>query len=177
MESFWVNLLLGWTVVGWVVAMVILFRRSSEPKPELASAGQGQSQDLVLGDLLTTGTSSRYKLEDFHPGKDENVLWAFRDVGYYRKVSFSEYQAGSRGVSFQIAKGVRYRVGGSKGRSVRRSGVESQGKGTLILTGVAFLTPRDLLRIPLSKILAFQGYRDGFSLPPSVRRSQLILRF
>ena len=165
-------------MVGWVVAMVILFRRSSEPEPELASAGQGQSQDLVLGDLLTTGTSSRYKLEDFHPGKDENVLWAFRDVGYYRKVSFSEYQAGSRGVSFQIAKGVRYRVGGSKGRSVRRSGVGSQ-EGTLILTtaGVTFLIPTDLLRIPLSKILAFQGYRDGFSLPPSVRRSQLILRF
>jgi hypothetical protein len=123
-------------------------------------------REAILQDLATTGNTSRYSLENFHPRKGESVIWSFNKVGYHRKISYSEYQGGSRGISIPIAKGIRYRVGASRDKSVRRSAIELQSKGTLVFTtaGFTFLSGTDSVRIPIDKILAVQPEGIGISL-------------
>ena len=125
-----------------------------------------ETRQAILQDLATTGTTSRYSLQNFHPRKGESVIWSFKEVGYHRKTSYSEYQAGRQGISFRIAKGVSYRIGGARGKSVRRSAIEFQSRGTLVLTtaGFTFLSTADSVRIPIGKVLALQLHGDGISL-------------
>jgi hypothetical protein len=125
-----------------------------------------ENREAILQDLAATGNTSRYSLENFHPRKGESVIWSFNKVGYYRKISYSEYEGGSRGISIPIAKGIRYRVGASRGKSVRRSAIELQSRGTLVFTtaGFTFLSGTDSVRIPIDKILAVQPEGIGISL-------------
>jgi hypothetical protein len=63
-------------------------------------------------------------------------------------------------------KGIRYRVGASRGKSVRRSAIKLQSRGTLVLTtaGFTFLSETDSVRIPIRKILALQLEWNSISL-------------
>jgi len=140
--------------------------RQKEDVQVTRKPGVQEVREAILRDLATTGTTSRYSLENFHPRRGESVIWSFNKVGYHRKISYSEYEGGSRGISIPITKEIRYRVGASRGKSVRRSAIELQSRGTLVFTTAAFtfLSDTDSVRIPIGKILAVQLEWNGISL-------------
>ncbi|MFC1517476.1 hypothetical protein ACFL5G_02845 [Candidatus Margulisiibacteriota bacterium] len=84
-----------------------------------------------------------------------------------RSVSLG-YSGGSHGISFPIAKGVRYRVGAHRGRIVKEDRYVDTSQGILLITNKRlFLQPfpgNKPLSIPLDKILSYQAYKNGLEL-------------
>lgn len=135
--------------------------RAAPPQPN-----ETEVQQLVLDDLRKGTPTEHYKLNGFLPKKGEKVIWCFKNVRHYQLGTHSEWVGRSAGVSFRVAKGVRFRTGGSRGHKVSHSEMDYKGKGNLVLTtqGFSFLGAAEAARIPLSRILAFQTYSDGFGL-------------
>jgi len=78
------------------------------------------------------------------------------------------YRGGSQGVSIQIMKGVRYRVGGHRGHIVREERYVDTSQGLLIISNQRlFLHPLPgykPLSIPLKKILSYHCFENGIEL-------------
>lgn len=78
------------------------------------------------------------------------------------------YSRGSRGISFRIAKGVRFRVGAHRGRVVKEDRFIETSRGTLLITNQRlFLHPfpgHKPLNIPLKKVLTYQCFNNGIEL-------------
>lgn len=70
-----------------------------------------------------------------------------------------EFISGSSGFGIRVAKGVTYRVGGSRGKSIEKTSIKYVGKGTLVITNkhVYFKSSAKSLRIHLSKIVTYDG--------------------
>jgi len=84
-----------------------------------------------------------------------------------RSVSLG-YRGGSHGVSFRVAKGVRYRVGAHRGRLVKEERLLETSRGLLVVTNKRlFLHPfpgRKPVSIPLNRILSYQCFDDGIAV-------------
>jgi len=78
------------------------------------------------------------------------------------------YSGGSHGISFPIAKGVRYRVGAHRGHAVKEDRFVETSQGFLLITNQRlFLHPyagHKPLSIPLNKILAYQCFDNGIEV-------------
>ncbi len=75
----------------------------------------------------------------------------------------TRYVGGSRGVSFRIAKGVYYRVGGFRGERVVDTFKEVTDEGTLYVTNkrVLFVGSKKNVSYPINKIVAISRYADA----------------
>ncbi|MDO8531236.1 MAG: hypothetical protein Q7T26_03565 [Dehalococcoidia bacterium] len=84
-----------------------------------------------------------------------------------KQVAIREYQGSYSGFSFRIVKGVRYHVGGTKGRSVV-VGTEwqTQDQGTLSVTShrVVFLGSKRSVEMPYKRLLQVEVFSDGIRL-------------
>jgi hypothetical protein len=104
----------------------------------------------------------RYCLDGYVPRKGEVVLWAFPNTKYYHLGTHSEWQAGSAGVSFRVAKGLWVRTGQQRGRRVSHQSMDYKGTGTLVLTNQGFsFIGAETIRVVFSHIVAFKQYSDG----------------
>jgi hypothetical protein len=78
------------------------------------------------------------------------------------------YSGGSHGISFPIAKGVRYRVGAHRGHIVKEDRFVETSRGVLIITTQRlFLHPfpgHKPVSIPLNKILSYQCFNNGIEV-------------
>lgn len=78
------------------------------------------------------------------------------------------YSGGLRGISFPIAKGIRYRVGAHRGHIVKEDRFVETSRGVLIITNQRlFLHPfpgHKPLSIPLNKILSYQCFNNGIEV-------------
>ena len=76
-----------------------------------------------------------------------------------------EYVGGSQGVSFRIAKGVRYHVGGSRGHLVKDEHYVVTSAGSFIITNQRVLLRPSAgnkpVSIDLKKILSYNCYENG----------------
>jgi len=90
-----------------------------------------------------------------------------------KEVSIREWQGGSGGFSFRIAKGVRYNVGRTKGRSVV-VGTEQQidDVGLLAVSSkrIVFMGEKRSMDIPLAKLLNLDLFEDGVRIHASNRQ-------
>jgi GRAM domain. len=77
--------------------------------------------------------------------------------------SRTRYVGASQGVSFRIAKGLYYRVGGFKGERVVDTYKQVTDSGTLYITNkrVVFTGTKKNVTYPLNKIVNFVKYRDA----------------
>jgi hypothetical protein len=93
----------------------------------------------------------------------EAIVYVFNGVSRYSMHSHSRYVGGSSGVSFRIARGVYYRVGGSRGHSIRTERLARDGTGDLVVTtkNVIFLAATGPTKIPAKKIVSVQTLSDG----------------
>jgi hypothetical protein len=77
--------------------------------------------------------------------------------------SRTKYVGGTQGVSFRIAKGVYYRVGGFKGERIVDTFKQITDNGTLYITNkrIIFLGAKKNVTYPLDKIVNFTKYSDA----------------
>jgi hypothetical protein len=167
---FLIMVFVGFLVVLLVVVTLLTNRANQVVAPD---PNETEIQHLVLDDLRKGTPTEHYKLNGFLPKKGEKVLWCFKNVKHYQLGTHSEWVGRSAGVSFRVAKGIRVRTGGSRGHKVSHSQMDYKGRVDLVFTtqGFSFVGAADAARIPLSRILAFQTYSDGFGLQTDYARN------
>ena len=96
-----------------------------------------------------------------------------------KEVTLREFQAGSRGVSFRIAKGVYYRAGSTRGKSVV-TGTEMRDadSGTLFVTSTraVFVGTRSTIELDYRKLVELVVYSDGVQFHVSNRKIPPLFR-
>ena len=95
------------------------------------------------------------------------------DATLMKEVTVREYRAGYRGFSMKIAPGVRYHVGGARGRSVAvDTRLEEEDEGTLTVTSLraAFTGTRTSMEMPYSRLLSLGVFDDGIEFFVSNRK-------
>lgn len=99
-------------------------------------------------------------------GKGEALLWAYNGVTFYLEKVEKEFVGQHSGFSFRVAKGVTYRVGGSKGHPIEHSHMENMGKGTLYLTNknMIYYSSTKSVKIPYAKLIGVTPYSDGIEV-------------
>ena len=141
-------------------------RQRMESAGVLQKVGMGRAlRDVVEGNIpahqpqIPVNTSVNLQ-------RGETVVWTFTNVPYHQETTRHEYVAGTSGVSVRVAKGVYYRVGGIRGRSVPITTMQQLDTGSLVITTkhVYFAGASTGFRIPYSKIVAFQPYSDGLGI-------------
>ncbi len=84
------------------------------------------------------------------------------------------FRGGSRGVSIPIAKGIRYRTGSFRGKTVVvGSHLETADSGTLTVTSnrIVYTGTRKTLEVPYTKLAAIDGFTDGIRIHASNRQN------
>lgn len=99
-------------------------------------------------------------------GKNEHLLWLFRDVTLQMQKVRRETVGRTGGVSVRVCKGVYYRTGGFRGRPVETTYMQRIGTGSVCLTdkNLYFHCPEKTLKIPFSRILSLDPYSNGLGV-------------
>lgn len=99
----------------------------------------------------------------FNIQKDEKIVWCFKDVKECQYKTKTEYQGGSIGYSFRVAKGVYIRQSAFKGRPVNYTSLETLDRGIVLLTdkNLYFGGDYNIFKLPFDKILAIRPYDDA----------------
>jgi stress response protein SCP2 len=123
---------------------------------------------------LQTGRANAGRLS---PLRSASILLRQGEVAYegaranlLQEVIHREYQAGSSGFSFPIARGVTYRTGSTQGRLVvtgRSLEVEDSGRLWITNQRVAFTGTRTTLEVPYSRLVRVEAFTDGLRLHAS----------
>lgn len=127
-------------------------------------------QSKVLQEILQ-GVTPTPKLTingdfPFLLGKEEHLVWLFRNITLHQQKIRKEYVGKTRGVSVRVMKGVYYRTGGFKGHPVETTIMQRIGMGSVCLTdkNLYFASPEKSLKIPYNKILSIESYSNGIGL-------------
>jgi zinc-ribbon domain len=161
--------LLGWaeaqgiTVDDWKRKFSDLFDRML-----IASVNNGR-----LPDVTAKRGRSPVRL------KEGEVAHYVESASLLKEVAQRELRGGGSGVSFRVAKGVTFRTGAFRARSVviGKSWVEAD-KGTLTITSLQtmFSGQRKTLELPHAKLLNLNVYSDGISFNMSNRQTVPLFR-
>ena len=98
--------------------------------------------------------------------KGERAIWA-EPASLIEECTVSrQWQGQSQGFSFRIAKGLTYRVGGTRGHSVAVKANVPTSDGTLLVTDQRIIFSGDAksFSVTLEKMLNFHLFSDGLSL-------------
>ncbi|MHA1309032.1 MAG: hypothetical protein ACTSQN_17310 [Candidatus Heimdallarchaeota archaeon] len=98
--------------------------------------------------------------------KNETAFIVLRNINLYEERTKQQYVGGSRGVSFRVAKGVSFRVGGFKGQRIPVTEQKHIDTGDLVVTNkrVIFSGFNKNSSFPLTKLLNVEEYSDGISI-------------
>lgn len=117
----------------------------------------------VLNGIIPTPSITIQGSLPFMIGKDEKILWVFRDVELVEQKIKREFVGRSQGMSFKVMKGVYYRVGSFKGSPIETTQMLSVGRGVLVLTDktIYYNCQQKSLKIPYKKLISIEPYSDG----------------
>jgi hypothetical protein len=96
-----------------------------------------------------------------------------------KEVVQREFRAGSKGFSFRVAKGVYYRTGNTRGRSVVvGTEIVAEDTGTLAVTSqrIAYLGQKKTVEVPFAKLMNVEVFTDGSRLHASNRQKAPLLQ-
>jgi hypothetical protein len=96
-----------------------------------------------------------------------------------KEVTLREFRGGSRGVSFRIAPGFRYRTGAFRGKSVvvgTQLQVADTGPLSATSTGLVFLGNPKTVEIPYTKLVGLEVFSDGLRVNASNRQNAPLFR-
>ncbi|NYT35338.1 hypothetical protein ERD78_00500 [Allopusillimonas soli] len=98
--------------------------------------------------------------------QDERLVWAMRNVDYYKERSRTERIGASHGVELMAGEGLLLQVDESKGELVSITELVCMGVGTLGVTDkhVYFDTGNERFCIPYKSIVMFESFSDGVVL-------------
>ena len=102
----------------------------------------------------------------FNLMKSETLVWVMRDVDYQETVTRRERQGTSDGMSFRVARGVYYRTGTFRSRTIEWNEIIHADTGLLGFTTkhIYFAGSKKKFRVRYDKIVAFTPYRDAFEI-------------
>lgn len=127
---------------------------------------------LIIRDLLAGIYNNRVMLANvpFNFMKSEKVIFAYPSISVSEIKTITEYQAGSRGMSFRIMKGVYYHTGGTKGTRTQKQVLKDLGYSSVAITNkhLYFQANGDAMRVKHEKIISIipdatgvTVYREG----------------
>jgi hypothetical protein len=111
--------------------------------------------------------------------KRGEVVHLQEDAALLKQVVHREFQAGSRGMSFRVMKGVSYRVGATRGRVVETGrSWETDDVGTLSVTSqrLVFAGASRTVECAYPKLIDLDVYSDGIGIHVSNRQKPTVLR-
>lgn len=111
--------------------------------------------------------------------KQGEVVHIQTDAALLKEVAIRQWQGGYGGVGFRVAKGVTFRTGHVKGKSVVvGSEIKIEDTGVLSVTSsrVSYLGDRKTVDIPFSKLVGLDVFSDGLTLQSSSRQNAILLR-
>ncbi len=125
----------------------------------VARANDGRLSEIESPHLMTKG---------------EEVVHLETIASLMKEVAIREYQGGYGGVSFRVAKGVRYSTGRTRGRSVvvgTEWQVADRGAFSVSSTRAVFLGNAKSIEFPYSKLMGMDVFSDGIRLRSSNRQT------
>jgi hypothetical protein len=169
--------------VARVLADQILTEQEEQELNTVIRALDVQQQDLkdYLGDdaplLMVARINSGRMAPISNPSlllkRGESAYWSLA-AALMKEVLQKEYQGRSSGVSFRIAKGVRYHVGQSRGNLVvTGSSLVAADTGFLWITSqrAVYMGAKQTLELPYAKLLNVETYTDGIRLHVANRKT------
>ena len=102
----------------------------------------------------------------FNLMKSETLVWVMQDVDYLEVVTRRERRGSSHGLSIRVARGVYYRPGTFRSRSVEWDETVHQDTGLLGFTTkhLYFSGSKKKFRVRYDRIVDFEAFNDGFGL-------------
>jgi len=102
----------------------------------------------------------------FNLMKSEQLIWVMDGVDYLEVVTRRERRGSSHGLSIRVARGVYYRPGVFRSRSVEWEETVHQDTGLLGFTTkhLYFSGPKKKFRVRYDRIVDFEPFSDGFGL-------------
>lgn len=123
-----------------------------------SDAQQKLVKAAIIRDLLEEKKTPRVKVENmpFNLMKKETLIWLFNNATLNELTTTSEWQSGSQGVSIRIAKCVYWRVGSSRGQTVKREYIKRSEDGIFAVTNyhLYFKNYEKTIRIKIDKIIS-----------------------
>lgn len=137
---------------------------------------------LVIRDLLAGIYNNRVVLANvpFNFMKSEKIIYAFPNISISEIKTVHEYQAGSRGMSFRIMKGVYYHTGGTKGQRIEKQELKRLGYSDVAITNkyLYFQANNNAMRVKHDKIVSIIPDEDGVTVfRDGARANPLYFRF
>jgi hypothetical protein len=128
---------------------------------------------------LKNGQSPRLERPNFLLQRGEIICWVEPGALEEIKVVGRHYEGGSSGVSFRVARGVRFNVGRSRGHSVSETAAVTTSAGELVITNkrLAFLGDRKSLAIKFEKLLEIQPATNGIRFSDGGRSGSKLVRY
>ena len=126
-------------------------------------------QAAVIRDIAEGVVPQRQNIQGrvpFNLMKSEQLVWVMDGVDYLEVVTRRERRGISHGLSIQVARGVYYRPGTFRSRSVEWEETVHQDTGLLgfTTTHIYFSGPRKKFRVRYDRIVDFEPFSDGFGL-------------
>lgn len=115
----------------------------------------------VIPSNVTLNTNLSVNLQ-----KDEQIVWAFPNSKYLEDKTRRQAVGSSQGVSVRVMKGLYYRTGTFKGRSISYTERVHVDTGLVIVTNknIYFVGSQKSLRLPYGKIISFEPFSDGIGI-------------
>lgn len=106
--------------------------------------------------------------------RGEKPVYEHCGATLYQQVTRTQYRGGHAGFSVRVAKGLYFRSGGFKGEPVTTSEMKEIDFGDLVVTdkNFYFKSHAKSIRIPFTKIISLEPYKDGLGIQTDGARSQ-----
>lgn len=131
---------------------------------------------LILGDLSDGNVVNRLDLKDLPIllKPRETVLWAFTAVKYFAYRRNRQFVSGSRGVSVRVAKGLYFRAGSTRGKSIVTDDLTHEDTGIFVVSDQAiyFKGSKSSFSIDVRKILSVEPFSDSIEINDSRKSSK-----
>ena len=127
------------------------------------------NQAAVIRDVAEGIVPQRQNLAErppFNLMKSETLVWVMGGVDYLEVVTRRERRGTSHGLSIRVARGLYYRPGTFRSRSVEWEETVHQDTGLLGFTTkhLYFSGPKKKFRVRYDKIVDFEPFSDGFGI-------------
>lgn len=137
-----------------------------DPNTDVAKAWEKACKGVTIRKVTQGILPQQMNIRDelpFNIQKDEKIVWCFKDVKECQYKTKTEYQGGSIGYSFRVAKGVYIRQSAFKGHPVNYTSLETLDRGIVLLTdkNLYFGGDYNIFKLPFDKILAIRPYDDA----------------
>ena len=132
----------------------------------------------IISDLKN-GKSPLQDRSNFLLQRGEKICWIEPAALEEVKVVGRHYEGGSAGMSFRVARGVRFNVGRQRGQLVSETAAVTTSTGELIITNkrLAFLGDRKSLAIKFEKLLEIQPATNGIKFSEGGRAGPKLIKY